>query len=237
MKDKDFTIRALPKMNDEQSKIPHDLPQQNILFIAPSNSGKTTLIVNMILRPQFGYIEHYQHIFVFTPTLHLDNSWEIVQEFSQSKKKNKKYADITLYDEYDQEKIQDIFTLQEQTGKQNRKKILIILDDVADELSKSNNLLKKVFFKGRHFGISCWISSQSYKAIPRAVRINSPGFIFLNINPNEKGMLVSELSREEKKSFLKKFDHCLNEKYSFLYLNMKTSVDKMYCKNFNELIK
>jgi len=232
MKD-DFTIRPLPKSTGNISKIPYILPQNNIIFVAPSNSGKTTLIINMILRKKFKYIEEYDKIYIFTPTLFLDKNWDMVIEFTQ-KKHPKKYAEIIVKDEYDENEIEEIFLKQEQTVKNDREKILIILDDVADQLDKSNSLLKKVFFKGRHYGISCWISSQSYKAIPRAVRINSPGFIFLNINPNERSTIVQELSREDKNIFLQKLDHCLDEKYSFLYLNMKADLNNTYCKSFND---
>jgi len=232
----DFKIRALPKVSKKESKIPSNLPQNNVIFVAPSNSGKTTLIVNLIMRKKFGYIEEYDEIYIFSPTLHLDDSWNIVLDYTTMKKPRKSYADIYLTDEYDEDQIEGIFINQENTEKSERKKVLIILDDVADILSSHNNLLKKVFFKGRHYNISCWISTQSYKAIPRGVRINSPSFIFLNINPNEKRMISEELSKEERSTFEEKLSRCLSEKYSFLYLNMKTDIPKMYCKNFIEYI-
>jgi len=236
MKDDDFTIRPLPKQDSGKSKIPINLPRGNLVIVGPSGSGKSTLLINLILRKKFGYIEEYDKIIIFTPTLFLDNSWQLVLEYNQ-KKNPKKYAEIILHDEYDEEEIEDIFTLQEQTDKSERPKILIILDDVADQLqAKSNSLLIKTFFKGRHYNISCWISSQSYKAVPRSVRVNS-SFIFLNINPNERSMISQELSREDKTVFLRKLEHCLSEKYSFIYLNMKETVQKMYCKNFKEFIE
>lgn len=231
-----LTIKPIPKKYEHRSKINPRLPQNNIVFVAPSNSGKSTIIINLILRKKFGYLEEYQKIYIFTPTLYLDSSWDLVLEYTQ-KKHPKKYADIVLFDEYDEDQIENIFSNQEETEKSQRKRVLIILDDIADQLKSNNPLLKKVFFKGRHYGISCWISSQSYKSIPRSVRINSPGFIFLNINPNERNMIVQELSRENKDVFLRKLDNCLTEKYSFIYLNMRSPLDKMYCKNFNEFIQ
>jgi len=234
MNKKDFEIRPLPKKEQTKSKIHSNLPQNNIIFVAPSNSGKTTLIVNMIMRKKFGYIEHFDEIHIFSPTLYLDDSWNMVLEYSNlDKKPRKSYADIYVVDEYDDDMIEGIF---EQQKEDKSKKVLIILDDVADVLNSNNQTLKKVFFKGRHYNINCWISTQSYKAIPRAVRINSPSFIFLNINPNEKKMISEELSKEEKSIFEDKMLRCLDEKYNFLYLNMKTDISKMYCKNFNDYI-
>lgn len=231
---KDFEIKPLPKKEENKSKIPNNLPQNNIIFVAPSNSGKTTLIVNMIMRKKFGYIEHFDEIHIFSPTLYLDDSFNMVLEYSNLKKKPRKsYSDIYVKDEYNDDMIEGIFELQKND---KSKKILIILDDVADILNSNNQTLKKVFFKGRHYNINCWISTQSYKAIPRAVRINSPSFIFLNINPNEKKMISEELSKEEKSVFEDKMLKCLDEKYNFLYLNMKTDIAKMYCKNFNDYI-
>ena len=227
----DFTIHALPKSNKEVSKIPSNLPQSNLLFVAPSNSGKTTLLVNLILKKAFGYIFHFDEIHIFSPTIFLDDSWNLVQIYTETKQP-KKHAKIFIHDEYDKDLIEDIIVKQKETDKENRKRILIILDDLADQLTKGNDLLKKLFFKGRHWQITTWISSQSYKAIPRSIRINSPGFIFMNLNTNERSMIISELSREDKKTFLDKFDRCISEKYSFLYLNMKSDIDEMYCQNF-----
>jgi len=47
-------------------------------------------------------------------------------------------------------------------------------------------------------------------------------------------MISEELAKEERSTFEDKLMRCLNEKYSFLYLNMKTDIPKMYCKNFTE---
>ena len=152
------------------------------------------------------------------------------------KKPKKTYADIIVIDEYNEEMIESIFENQKSAKMEDRKKVLLILDDLADELNSQNQTLKKVFFKGRHFKISCWISTQSYKAIPRGIRINAPSYILLNLNPNETKLIAEELAKEEKNIFLEKLSRCLDVKYSFMYLNMKTELSKMYCDSFKHFI-
>jgi len=187
-------ILALPKLrkkNFGHQNIHPDVPQGSALFIAPSNSGKTTLMVNLLLRRVFGVITSYETIHVISPTVFADDSWEMLlpDNYKRFKIKTRsgkliKSADIQVHDEYNTQMIESIMNQQESVPKKKRRRILIILDDIADSIVQSP-ILDRLFFRGRHSGIWCWISSQLYKRIPRGLRVNSPYYVFFRVNTNE----------------------------------------------------
>jgi len=52
------------------------LPMRGIL-LAPSNSGKTYLLIQMILEY---YKKCFQRIYIFSQSINLDNQWEIIKK-------------------------------------------------------------------------------------------------------------------------------------------------------------
>ena len=116
-----LVIKPLPNLvKTETCQIHPRLPQGSCLFIAPSNSGKTTLLVNMLLRPSFGLCVHYHKIIVFSPTVHQDDSWALLQPdqyhpFLVKCRDGKKRmsAEILLDSDFNTDKIQAILNAQE----------------------------------------------------------------------------------------------------------------------------
>jgi hypothetical protein len=75
---------------------------------------------------------------------------------------------------------------------------LIIIDDFADRydvIKSAGNVFTTLFIRGRHFGCSCWISSQKLTAISTVALVN---FRFLCVwrlrNQKEIVALLEELS-------------------------------------------
>ncbi len=52
------------------------LPMRGIL-LAPSNSGKTYLLIKMILEY---YKNCFERIYIFSQSINLDNQWEIIKK-------------------------------------------------------------------------------------------------------------------------------------------------------------
>lgn len=82
-------IIAVPQRHKPQSFIKKGCPQGNCLFIAPSNTGKTTTIVNMLLKKHFGYQKQYETIHIMSPTAYLDDTWEIIHEWLKNERERK----------------------------------------------------------------------------------------------------------------------------------------------------
>lgn len=234
-------VKALPNFKRKRfgyCNIHPLAPQGSALFIAPSNSGKTTLIVNLILRKVFGIIVSYSEIHIMSPTVYADDSWEMVlpdkyKPFKVKCKggKKRKTATIHVHDSYTPADIEEIMNEQEEKEEEDRKRILIILDDVADSLSQ-NPILDRLFFRGRHSGIFSWISSQLYRRVPRGLRVNSPYYIFFRVNTNELQTITDELAVEDRNTFKSLFMKATALKHSFLTINVKSSLEDRYTSSF-----
>jgi len=78
------------------------------------------------------------------------------------------------YDSFNEDVLQKVLDIQAATPAGQRKRVLVILDDVLDqesELRKSTSL-KALFTMGRHYGISVVVTTQYAKCIPVGWRRN-----------------------------------------------------------------
>ena len=178
-----------------------------LLIFSPSNSGKSKVIKNLIARSEFGYSNYYkQNIFLFSPTIHVDPIW---QDLSLPK--------THLYDEWDERIVENNLAYASQhIG------ALLILDDMitsSDAVNgKRGNLLKKIFYQGRHHKVSIILVSQKLKDIPLGMRINSTHIICFDLrNKNEEESFLSENNYID--DLPEKYNKATTEKYNFLYIN------------------
>jgi hypothetical protein len=205
--------------DDDQSRHPlqHSLlpnPQEcfRLLIFSPSHSGKSNLIKNIITRPEFGYNTYYKsNIFIFSQTIHLDSIWTDL-----------KLPKTHMHDEYSDALITNIMHY----SKKSDQGVLLILDDMitADTAinQKKSNLLKQLFFQGRHYKVSLILVSQKLKEIPASMRVNASHLICFNLN-----------NRKEEKDFLEensgikdivtKYKTATSARYNFLYLDKTTN--------------
>ena len=138
----------------------------------------------------------------------------------------------------DEEFIDNIIEEQKELIEKNNKAkaphILMIFDDVVLQIkNKKENILKKIFFYGRKYKISCIITSQKYKALPPDYRLNASQYIyFLNVNGKEK-MAIADDQAIEKKTFYKIWKMAEDDgQYSFIYVNIKEPIKTRYYINF-----
>ena len=238
---REITIHPLPTIHEEPESLLHpDIPQGSCLITAPSNSGKTVLIVNLMLRRDLGVLVHYNEIHVYSPTCRSDASWDLVQpdvyRSHTIKVDGKKHqtAEIRLYEDLDEASIVKTMDDNAALSRKERKKILIVLDDFAAEI-KSTVALNRLVMRGRHSFVWCWISTQLYRKIPRSVRVNMPHYIFFSVNQNELKTIAEELSTNTFAQFEHIFRRCTDAKYSFLSVDMKKPVENRYSCNFNKI--
>jgi hypothetical protein len=181
-----------------------------MLIFSPSNSGKSNLIKNLITRKEFGYATYYnQNIFLFSPTIHIDPIWKDIS-----------LPKTHLYDEWNEKTVGNILAYSSKHGGS-----LLILDDMitsADAVNgKRGNLLKKIFYQGRHHKVSIILVSQKLKDIPLGMRINSTHIICFDLrNKNEEDSFLEENNYIE--NLHEKYTQATSEKYNFLYINKET---------------
>jgi len=134
---------------------------------APRQSGKTTLVKKIIENTG----KNYDIIGIYTNTGRMDDTWKDVE-----KKRN-----VILDSEFDKAKIEQLLDFVkphvESGGK--RLKVLLVLDDLTNEYSTGRkDILNKLAFCSRHYGISYIFTSHRYMSMSPLIRENSLTCVF-----------------------------------------------------------
>ena len=103
--------------------------------------------------------------------------------------------------------------------------ILKIIDDFADRsdiMHSASNILTTLFIRGRHFGSSCWLSSQKLTAISTVARANFRFVLCWRLrNAKEIQALMEELSAiDPVKTLHEMYEEAIGEPRSFWYVNL-----------------
>ena len=188
-----------------------------MLVVAPSNGGKSNMLKNMLLRPEFGYRDYFTdsktgalNYFVFSRTLGADHTLdELVDQLPK----------FHAYREWDDTIIRDIM---EYSRLKTERGVLLLLDDMITDTKAFNkcsgNLLNELAFMGRHHKVSFILTTQSYTTIQRPIRINTSAVIAFNLkNKREEQAFLEEQSMWENIKDL--YTVAISPKYGFLYLN------------------
>ena len=202
-----------------------------MLVVAPSNGGKSNMLKNLLLRPEFGYRDYFTdsktgalNYFVFSRTLGADHTLdELVDQLPK----------FHAYREWDDTIIRDIM---EYSRLKTERGVLLLLDDMIADTKVFNkcsgNLLNELAFMGRHHKVSFILTTQSYTSIQRPIRINTSTVIAFNLkNKKEEQAFLEEQSMW--KNIQDLYTTATSPKYGFLYLNKETG--KAYS-NFERLL-
>ena len=231
----------------KQSKYPQvgRLPVRSIL-LAPSGSGKTVLLQNMILDIYKGCFER---IYIFSPSVSIDSTWTPVREYLNKTINLSENEPQLFYDTNDQESLEQIINTQKKVtehlkSKKDTKKIfsiLIVIDDFADDVKMSRNsvLLHSLFTRGRHSGISTIVSTQKFASIANIIRVNATElFVFRLRNYRDLETFIEEVSALiDKKSLMEIYGLATAEPYSFLYVKLTAKKrNDLFMVNFNKKI-
>ena len=114
---------------------------------------------------------------MFSPSVDVDSAWDPVREFAKGLKASGFHSDWdekALVEIMDKQKAK-IKELKLANSKKPMPQCLCVIDDHADSpyiMHSASNILTTLFVRGRHFGSSCWISSQKLTAISAVARCN-----------------------------------------------------------------
>jgi len=234
------------KFNAKQSKYTMcaELPMRSII-LGPSGSGKSVLLQNMIMDIYKGCFEK---IFIISPTIHIDKSWEPVKQYMTDVLKMNPEKEHCFMDQYDSQRLDAIVETQEKVAdymKEQKYKsvfqILIVLDDVADNpsLTRHDKLLHALYLRGRHSFISTIVSTQVFTALSPIIRKNITQLYCYRLrNFRDLETILEELSAlVDKKLLLEIYHQATNEKHSFLYINlMEPDLNQMFSIRFDKRI-
>ena len=126
-------------------------------------------------------------------------------------------------------------------NKNRDKKVLIIFDDLIADIMRSEKLkaiVKELFIRCRKLNISIVFITQSYFRTPKDARLNSTHYILMKIgNKKELKSIAEENSGYlDFKDFLKIYNYCTKEPYSFMLVDTRPTARVTFKKKFDEQI-
>ena len=125
---------------------------------------------------------------------------------------------------------------------QNRdKKVLIVFDDMIADIEYNKNfkrIIKELFYRARKINVSIVFITQSYFRALKDAILNSTHYILMKIgNKKELKSIAEEKSSHlDYKDFLKIYNYCTKEPYSFMTIDARPTATIPFKKKFDELI-
>ena len=212
----DYTNENIIEHNSKWPYTP-DHPYR-ILIVGGSGSGKTNALLNLTnnqpdidkiyLYAKDRYEAKYQYLINKREKVGLDH-----------------FKDPKAFKEYSND-MKDVYKNIENYNLGNKRKILIVFDDmIADMINnkKLNPVVTELFIRGRKLNISIVVITQSYLKVPKDVILNSIHFFITRI-PNKRELQQIALNHSSDidfKDFIEIYKKCTAEPYSFL-VNEKT---------------
>ena len=127
-------------------------------------------------------------------------------------------------------------------NKKRDKKVLIIFDDMIADIMRSEKfkaIVKELFIRCIKLDISIVFITQSYFRTPKDARLNSTHYILMKMGYTKelKSTAEENSGHLDFKEFLKIYNHCTRDPYSFMMVDTRPTVRVTLKKNFDESIK
>jgi len=228
---KDYTILKIKDKSDsyytKMSDI-FDIPFRLIIVGKSFLSGKSTLILNLLLRDKF-YKDHFDgnNIYIISNNK-MDQKMRILKEEKEVPADNfMEFNEATLEMLYDKIEEDAMTAVSDNEKPVNS---LIIFDDVAfggDLKKKANGTLSRIMCNGRHVNLSCIVTSQKHTMLSTTIRSNASGAILFSNSARELDSISDDFNYlDSKKDFVKMFRQATDKRNSFLVVNF--SNDNIY---------
>lgn len=216
-----------------------DIPARVAIVGKSFLSGKTSVIMNLILREKY-YKKYFngEDIYIVSNNA-VDNKLKILM-------KEKEIPD-TNYMSYNEDALEVLYEhLEEQFveetedgGKPTNK--LIILDDVGYSGSlkdSQSGFISKVSCNGRHINLSCILTAQKYTQISTTFRNNLTGLLLFSTTDKELQLVADDHNYLQKKSdFMKIYRENTKGRHSFFVVNYTEDMENRYMNDKFEVIE
>lgn len=190
-----------------------------MVVVAPSGSGKTNFILNMLQKFSSGKGTFN------TITIITKNKQEPLYEWLEDK--TKKTVNIL-------EGIENIPKL-DSFNKEDQH--MVIFDDLV--LEKDQKKMNEFYIRGRKKGVSVCYLSQSFYKIPKVIRTNCNYFVILKLSgKRDLNLILSEFELGvSKQELLRMYEYATKEKFNVLLIDVEAPKEKRFRKNFLEYIQ
>ena len=205
-----------------------------MLIIGPSGSGKTNALLHLIKK--FSPIDK---IYLCAKDTNEKKYQYLINKREQVGIQN--LNDPHAFIEYSND-MNDVLEDINNYNKNRDKKVLIVFDDMIADIMRSEKfkaIIKELFIRCRKLNIYIVFITQSYFRTPKDARLNSTHYILMKIsNKKELKSIAEENSGHlEFKDFLKTYNYCTNQPYSFMMVDTRPTACVTFKKNFNEPIR
>ena len=205
-----------------------------MLIIGPSDSGKTNTLLHLI-----NNLHPIDKIYLYPKDINEPKYEYLINKREQAVIKNLNeplYSFIEYLDDMD-DVLDDVNNYNENRDK----KVLMVFDDmIADiEYNKNfNRIIKELFYRAPKINVSIVFITQSYFRALKDARLNSTYYILVKTgNKKELKRIAEEKSDHlDYKDFLKIYNYCTREPYSFMLIDTRPIASVTFKKNFDEPI-
>ena len=201
-----------------------------MLIIGPSGSGKTNTLLHLI-----NNFHPIDKIYLYSKDTDEKKYQYLINKREQAGIKN--LNDPHAFIEYLSD-MNDVLDDINNYNKNRDKKVLIISDDMIADIMRSEKfkaIVTELFIRCRKLNISIAFITQSYFRTPKDARLNSTHYILMKIgNKKELKSIAEENSGHM--NFLKIYNYCIKEPYSFMLVDTRPTAHVTFKKNFDEPI-
>jgi hypothetical protein len=211
-----LTVLPVKKTNKKQDyNIPSPLPQPafTLLMVAPTCSGKSVLLCNMLKNVMYGYHNVFEQIYYISPTVMLDDTLKAIAKDDEIIKIHEP-EELEMIDHI----LSDLVKEQKKKDDDERKNILVVLDDCIEYFS-NHSVLNNLPSLSRHYRISFIVLSQAYSALGNRFRKNTTHLIVFKLYNKKDLKAIEEEIGSNYEDFIEHYNEATKDKYNFLYLN------------------
>ena len=201
-----------------------------MLIIGPSSSGKANTLLHSI-----DNFHPVVKIYLYAKDTDEKKYQYLINKREQAGIKN--LNDPHAFIEYSND-MNDVLDDINNYNKNRDKKVLTIFDDMIADIMRSEKfkaIVKELFIRCRKLNISIVFITQSYFRTPKGARLNSTHYILMKIdNKKELKSIAEENSGHlDFKEFLKIYNYCTKEPYSFMLVDTRPTARVTFKKNFD----
>ena len=189
-----------------------------MLIIGPSGSGKTSTLLHLI-----NNLHPIDKIYLYGKDLSEAKYEYLINKREQAGIKN--LNDPKAFIEYSSD-MDNVLDNINNYNKNREQKVLIVFDDMIADIEYNKNfkrIIKELFYRARKINVSIVFITQSYFRALKNARLNSTHYIFMKIgNKKELKRVAEEKSGHlDYKDFLKMYNYCTKEPYSFMTIDAR----------------
>jgi hypothetical protein len=193
-----------------------------LLFLMPPGHGKSTIILNMLLRKE-AYQGQFDNIFVFSSNFFSDEKQMMLLNHAVLRG-NKPVPEEYVFTRYDPEKIKEIVS-----GLTKEKKTLFLFDDLAMKVS-GDPFMQEILINRRHKNLTVWITGQRLKLFSKALRTMSDSWVVSSLSTTaERREAFDDIAGQygiTQTEFNDILDHVARSPFGFFYANGSTMYNK-----------